>query len=132
MRPATSANFTTQTINEQVVVTDSATGLMWQKDYTTQSVGWRPALQYCTDLTYAGYSDWRLPNKNELLSLINYEKPEKPSSYFPDMPSYIFWSSTPYAGDNNAAYNVDFSITGFPMIADRSEQNSGYHVRCVR
>ena len=132
MRPATSANFTTQTINEQVVVTDSATGLMWQKDYTTQSVGWRPALQYCADLTYAGYSDWRLPNKNELLSLINYEKPEKPSSYFPDMPSYIFWSSTPYAGDNNAAYNVDFSITGFPMIADRSEQNTVYHVRCVR
>ena len=30
---------------------------------------WEEALSYCENLTYAGISDWRLPNRNEALSL---------------------------------------------------------------
>ena len=95
MQPATSSDFTTQTISGKVVVTDSKTGLMWQKEHETKT--WQQALKYCEELTYAGYSDWRLPNKNELASLINYEKSGSPYSYFPDMPSGFFWSSSPMA-----------------------------------
>ena len=89
--------FTTQTVNNKFVVIDSTTNLMWQKNYATQR-NWSEALQYCENSTYADYSDWRLPNKNELASLLNYDKPESPVSYFPDMPSANFWSSTKSPG----------------------------------
>jgi hypothetical protein len=56
--------------NAYRIVTDTNTGLIWQKDYAVKR--WQEALYYCENLKYATYSDWRLPNKNELISLINY------------------------------------------------------------
>ena len=132
MQPATSDNFTTQTINEAVVVKDSATGLMWQKEYTTGN--WGHALKYCEDSTYAGYSDWRLPNKNELASLINYEKPEAPYSYFPDMPnnaSNYFWSSTS-SGDSYAWVVYFHHGSVGETTSYIINKSSGNYIRCVR
>ena len=127
MQPATSSNFTTQTISGRVVVTDSKTGLMWQKEYETSKT-WQQALKYCEDSTYAGYSDWRLPNKNELASLINYEKSGLPYSYFPDMPSNWFWSSSTYVGSTNGAWYVGFG-NGFVTYYNKTHND---YVRCVR
>lgn len=67
------------------VVADRLTGLMWTRDgnapgpascspATTKT--WNDALNYVTCLntnSYLGYRDWRLPNINELESLINAE-----------------------------------------------------------
>ncbi|MBP5435570.1 DUF1566 domain-containing protein [bacterium] len=127
MQPVTSANFTTQTISGKVVVTDSKTGLMWQKEYVTGKT-WQQALKYCEELTYAGYSDWRLPNKNELASLINYEKSGAPYSYFPDMPSYYFWSSSTLSDYPNPAWGVGFE-SGYVFYDYKSYS---IYVRCVR
>ena len=127
MQPATSANFTTQTISGKVVVTDSKTGLMWQKEYETDKT-WQDALKYCKDLTYAGYSDWRLPNKNELASLINYEKSGAPYSYFPDTLSTSFWSSSTYAPNTSRAWVVYF-YSGHVLISNKTND---LNVRCVR
>ncbi|MBO4696403.1 MAG: DUF1566 domain-containing protein, partial [Lachnospiraceae bacterium] len=128
MQSATSADFTSQMISGSVVVTDSKTGLMWQKEYATD-ITWQDALSYCEDSTYAGYSDWRLPNKNELLSLFNYEKSEVPYSYFPDMPSNYFWSSTTYAGNRYSAWLVDFVESSVSTNKSGSYHNNA---RCVR
>ncbi len=126
MRVATSANFTLQTLSGKVVVTDSVTGLMWQKEYSLGAT-WQQALKYCEDSTYAGYSDWRLPNKNELASLVNYEKSEKPYSYFPaDMSD--FWSSSTLPGSTDAAWAVRFG-TGTEEVLNKSY---AIPVRCVR
>ena len=73
--------FEVSEINGDEVVTDSTTGLMWQKNYGTKTL-WEQALYYCEHLVYAGYSDWRLPNRNELLSLVDYNK-SSPASSFP-------------------------------------------------
>lgn len=127
MQPATSSDFTTQTVSGKAVVTDLKTGLMWQKDYVSGKT-WQQALKYCEDSTYAGYSDWRLPNKNELASLINYEKSETPYSYFPDMPSEWFWSSSTVVYFTESAWymNVSNGTTGNGKKTDNS------YVRCVR
>ncbi|MBO4441796.1 DUF1566 domain-containing protein, partial [bacterium] len=127
MQPVTSSDFTTQTISGKVVVTDSKTGLMWQKEYETGKT-WQQALKYCEDSTYAGYSDWRLPNKNELASLINYEKSGSPYSYFPDMPSDWFWSSSTLVYDTSYAWYVLF-YNGFVNFHIKTYN---YNVRCVR
>ena len=126
MQPATSANFTTQTISGSVVVTDSATGLMWQQEYVTGKK-WQEALKYCEDLTYAGYSDWRLPNKNELASLVNYEKSNAPYSYFPGLGNDWFWSSSS-GSTNDRAWYVDF----YAGLVYRYYKFSANNVRCVR
>ena len=124
---ATSSDFTAQTISGKVVVTDSKTGLMWQKEYVTDKT-WQQALKYCEDSTYAGYSDWRLPNKNELASLLDPGKSGVPYSNFPDMPSNNFWSSSTHVYDTGDALLVGFNngIVG--------NFNKPYNslVRCVR
>ncbi len=55
-------------------VTDNLTGLMWPKAAQNTASSWTNALDYANNLTLCGYSDWRLPNVNELESLLNSER----------------------------------------------------------
>ena len=133
------AAFNSSTANGDVIVTDTKTGLVWQKTYKSGKT-WQQALDYCENLTYAGYSDWRLPDKNELVSLVNYEKYD-PASDFPDMPSQYFWSSSTmtYFGTPSSAWYVSF-IRGEVSAYDKdcgsvgyeNEPPWGFSVRCVR
>ncbi|MBO4441108.1 DUF1566 domain-containing protein [bacterium] len=119
-------SFASTTVQGDVIVTDTETGLIWQKSYETQKT-WQKALSYCENLTYAGYSDWRLPNKNELASLVNYEKHD-PTSDFPDMPSRNFWSSSTSVYYTSSAWSVDFHDGD---VSDEGKSLNLY-VRCVR
>lgn len=77
------------------IIIDANTGLWWQTDYATGKT-WQQAIDYAESLNtqeYAGYSDWRLPTIEELITLINYKRFD-PASDFPDMPSDWFWSSS--------------------------------------
>jgi len=59
--------------NNDGTATDRATGLMWQKSGSSRSKAWRNANLYIDTLNknqFAGYSDWRLPTIDELVSLI--------------------------------------------------------------
>jgi hypothetical protein len=125
------STFNSTTVNGDVIVTDTKTGLMWQKTYETDKKNWQQALDYCENLTYAGYSDWRLPDKNELASLVNYEK-YNPASDFPDMQSqgqyyFYFWSSSTSFITSFARY-VDFEGG---IVSGQNKPNA-YFVRCVR
>jgi hypothetical protein len=46
-------------------VVDEATGLMWQKGEPSEKT-WQAAMDYCSNLSLAGHSDWRLPSLEEL------------------------------------------------------------------
>ena len=137
--------------NEKVVF-DSSTNLIWQKEYAENKT-WKDALSYCENLEYAGKSDWRLPNKNELMTLIDYSKEEGPFSSFPDMPTDGFWSSTAYdyydsydkvLSDGYAwmVYFEDAFVRSVPLyIAEEEVEyfpfqtepgNAALSVRCVR
>ncbi|MBI5048403.1 MAG: DUF1566 domain-containing protein [Deltaproteobacteria bacterium] len=91
-------------------VTDNLTGLMWVKapDSTTQT--WENALNYANNLTLCGYSDWRLPNVNELESLRNAEQNNTATwlntQGFSNVPAGNYWSSTTYAGSTTSAWRV--------------------------
>ncbi len=70
------------TIHTDGTVTHSTTGLMWMRCFLGQtwdgnrcsgtpiSYDWAASLQIADSYRYAGYNDWRLPNKNELVSII--------------------------------------------------------------
>lgn len=126
------AAFNSTTINGDVIVTDSTTGLIWQKTYVSDK-NWLEALDYCKNLTYAGYTDWRLPDKNELASLINYGK-RNPASNFPNMPSNIFWSSSNSIGSSSNAWIVNFDHGPVSTYGKTNSANGldPIYVRCVR
>ncbi len=52
------------------VVTDTKTGLMWQRKDAGTSVTHKEAVEYCESLKLGGYDDWRLPSIDELRTLI--------------------------------------------------------------
>lgn len=92
------------------VVVDRLTGLMWTRDANAPGPSacgsgaektWQGALDYVACLNvnnYAGYSDWVLPNMNELESLLNLGEASQVdwlnSQGFMNIHAYAYWSST--------------------------------------
>ena len=60
--------------NGNGTITDNATGLMWMQNDNGTGLTWEDALSYAENLTYAGYSDWRLPDTKELQSIVDYTR----------------------------------------------------------
>ena len=113
------------TDNGDGTVTDNLTGLMWlqdanciktnypnfDRDFTPEdgAVTWQHAFDFVKGInngTYpicgVGYTDWRLPNKKELYSLIDYsqEQPAIPSAnHFNNIQPYYYWSLSNNASD---------------------------------
>ena len=99
--------------NGDGTATDNLTGLMWTLDtnLSGQTLTWQEALDHVEDMNAGfyrnfGYSDWRLPNINELESLIEagYDDPA-----FPLGDPLLFWSSTSSDDCCDMAWSVDFS-----------------------
>ncbi len=125
-------------------VTDNRTGLIWTKDADLNGgkLDWDGALSFCNllsddtpglnDGSVAG--DWALPNRAELLSLIDIGEiyPALPSnygSYFNNVQSSWYWSATTDALFTTFAWGVYFD--------DGNVDNSGVksvsrYVWCVR
>ena len=119
-------HFAVSPSGEQVVI-DVITNLMWQKSHVSAK-NWQQALTYCEELDYANLTDWRLPNNNELNSIINYQL-DNPASDFPDMPSEEYWSSSTSAGDMQSAWCANFD---FGSVNDHKAKVDTNYVRCVR
>jgi serine/threonine protein kinase len=63
---------------ENNLIYDNVTGLLWQKSGTKYPVNWNQAKTYVEKLNeekLGGYSNWRLPTTEELITLL-YETPE--------------------------------------------------------
>ena len=119
--------------NTDGTVTDSGTGLVWQKDGKTQR-DWAGALAYCEGLDLAGHTDWRLPNIRELLSIVDYTKfsPAIDNRFSGTDDPFGYWSSTSYLDPNwkLGAWYVNF-YDGTAAISG-SEKTRNRYVRCVR
>jgi len=116
--------------NGDGTVTDSGTLLMWQQGESSV-VTWEAALTTCEISTLAGYTDWRLPNHKELLSLVDYAKTTTPAinmTLFPGALSSRYWSSTTVADYTAHAWSVDFDYGD--SIDDGKTLT--YYARCVR
>ena len=60
--------------NNDGTITDNATGLMWMQNDNATPILWEKALSYAEGYSFAGYSDWRLPDVKELQSIIDYSR----------------------------------------------------------
>jgi hypothetical protein len=119
------------TDNRDGTVTDGLTGLIWLKDANcTEAAGgidragglldWPSALAWCNGLAggkcglsdNSAAGDWRLPNINELRSLVDYSRhdPALPAGHpFMNVRSAWYWSSTTNPAYTGGAYNVGMS-----------------------
>ncbi len=77
-----------------------------------------------------GYSDWRVPNINELRSIVHYGtyNPAIDTQYFPNTTASGYWSSSPNADSSNFAWGV-YYYNGYVSSNNR---NDTYYVRVVR
>lgn len=114
-------------VNGNGTVSHTKTGLMWKKCAEGQYQAplnhcggsaayytWQGALQRANSVNakggYAGFSDWRVPNVNELASIVEDKcyAPAINTRIFPDTPGTWFWSASP-----NAYYSGNAWIVGF-------------------
>jgi hypothetical protein len=93
-------------------------------------MAWADAKTYCANLTLGGSSEWRLPTRIELESIVDYSKfnPALNTTAFPSTPSEFFWSSSPGADRTSNAWVVHFN-DGSSGSYDTPFTN---RVRCVR
>lgn len=106
------------TINDDGTVIDKSTGLMWMRCTYGQgfkdndciglpeTTNWKEALNIAENSTYAGYSDWRLPNIKELFSIVenSCSAPAINLTVFPNTSAGALWSSSPYRASNSIWY----------------------------
>lgn len=110
---------------------DQLTGLVWAKDANPAngSETWQQALDSVKTLNsrnYLGHDDWRLPNVNELQSLVN-TQPNLTSwltsQGFHDIQLDSYWTSSTYASYAAYAWSVG---TYSGIVAARGKAEGGY------
>ena len=126
--------------NGDGTIRDNKSGLVWQKIVDVQLRNWDEALSYCQNLALAGHSDWKLPDKDTLISLWNKTKPDEMkekvfkatlnSRYFPNMDGF-YWSSTIDGELTPYAYIFNFTPIG-NVSYSKKEKHDHNRVRCVR
>ncbi|MDP7138895.1 MAG: DUF1566 domain-containing protein, partial [SAR324 cluster bacterium] len=103
-------------------VTDTSTGLMWQKRTDGREYNWEDARRYCNDLQLGGYLDWVLPSKEVLADMR-----DKKDIFGPYNRVY-YWSSTNYMSSSSHAWHVGLYND---KVSDLIKTSSS-SVRCVR
>ena len=121
-------------------VTDNVTGLIWRRCVEGQHwtgvgcsseaqvlVPWEDAIAHAKAEAARTSLGWRVPNRNELLSLVDTSKWNSTfdASAFPgfkDYPGYL-WSSTVDAGNGN---NNSWIIEPYYGIVEKSARGNGY------
>jgi hypothetical protein len=114
-----------------IMVTDAVRRLTWDvAKFGNRRMTHAEALDACAELCTGGYSDWRLPTIQELLSLVDYSRhsPAIATEYFPDCKSDWYWSATSYGPESGCAWVVSFD-QGYSGLDDRCSAN---YVRAVR
>lgn len=118
-------------IDDKKVVVDTTTNLMWQddEDSNTTKRTWIDAINYCDNLTLGNYSDWRLPNFNELYDLSYRDKADPAlDDTFINVSSIKYWSSTTVVKNEDLSWGINF-YDGSGFWSGKTHTNA---VRCVR
>lgn len=144
------------------IVWDDVTGLMWQHGHGSSNaagvgalIKWgggtvatnacdgtpdpdgesgneEDALCYCESLTLGTYTDWRLPDRNEMHSTFDYANTPALATPFLDNAAdpFYFWTSTSQSGNPSNAWAAGPINQG--KLSGSNPKSATNHVRCVR
>jgi hypothetical protein len=114
-------------------VTDRLTELIWTQNanQANGTADWEQAVSGAGSCKKGGFTDWRLPNRFEMESLLDLDRfnpalPEgNPFKYV--QPSY-YWTSTTTANSDDDAWVIHFYI-GFVAKDDKAGAHHVWYVR---
>jgi len=123
-----------------LVTVDNRTGLMWVTNMVdagvpnTSSSTWEGAITLCEGLNYAGFTDWRLPNIRELVSIVDFSlySPAINTNYFLNTHNTsldYYWSSSTASNSISNAFFIKFYDGLTSNSGGKSVSN---YVICVR
>jgi len=118
-------------------VKDSETKLEWQdsyKDDTIKNTTFSGAISYCEELELDSHTDWRLPNINELKTIVvDTQYAPSISAKFEYTASDNYWSSTHYVNSSYYVWGINFSDASVMGLYYRNYYTTQTnYVRCVR
>ncbi len=119
--------------NDKELVKDTEHCLMWQDNRAAKTVKktWQDAIDYCENLEFSGYHDWRLPNFNELYSISDKSRVNPAiDKNFQNVASSDYWTSTTVEGVKKYAWRVHFNIAARRQT--NKDKSAVFYVRCVR
>jgi hypothetical protein len=100
-------------------IRDNLTGLIWARhaNFAGQTLTWQAGLDYIASTNsattlYGGAGDWRLPNVQELFTLVNYsaQNPALPSGHpFSNVQNSQYWTSNTAVGGSVDGRRVSFA-----------------------
>ena len=105
-------------------------GLMWQDDISSRRVkkDWQGAKAYCSSLKLVGFSNWRLPDIDELKNITYRNRRPTIRKEFKNSLSSYYWSSSLDASSSKYAWRMYFQNAK----ASYGTKASKYNIRCVR
>lgn len=107
-------------VMDDAAVLDKKTGLVWAKDYAIfkKVFPWQEAVKSCQDIEIGGQKGWRLPTRDELITLLDtsQSRPALPEGHpFTKMNdraqggegNAIHWTSTDYKDNSDNAWYIN-------------------------
>mgnify|MGYP000750261947 CR=1 FL=1 len=111
--------------NGDNTVTDLNTGLMWQKTPSFSSRTWSQASSYCRSLDHAQYTDWRLPQIDELIITIDFDESTGFNpDYFSNFYNIKLWSNDSLLESGSEATIKAWIFNTFNMEVELKEKTS--------
>lgn len=144
------------------VVIEQTLNLMWQDDESVAKVtkNWEEATEYCSQLTYLEFHNWRLPNLDELMPLIDEMRSSPPAinKQFKNVFQAQYWTNSTLTRDEYLSIKGDEyglgrsmdalneSISGHKNMEIKNawgigfqsgqmypyDKSENFHIRCVR
>lgn len=115
-------------------VKDEITGLLWQRSYAPDAMSVADGMAYCASLQLAGHDDWRLPEKKELLSLVDFRSwdPAIDEYAFPYTQNDVYWTASYHtdSGPGNLSFYWQIDFSKGSSVALREDVEA--LIRCVR
>lgn len=110
-------------ISTNGLIIDNNSRLMWMRcsvgqnwsgnecDGVASRTLWRDAVNFASTINYENHSDWRLPNKNELNSIVETACafPAINTQIFPQTVSSAYWTSSPYDNETKHIWVIYFT-----------------------
>ncbi len=132
-------NFTQKIVGGDRVIEVGAR--IWQDsmDNTQASYTFGGAQTYCSNLNYAGETNWRTPNRHEIYEIINYDYNNTYSTtratiddIFINSTNGVYWTSENVLGHSGQViYNEAFAVSFRSGLSHSWNRDTASYVRCV-